>query len=88
MEPSEAELLASFLIPMLHYYPDSRATAAELVSHPWLEGVVVQGELDMHHGEMERLAAAGSGGSESGTALDEVLKLGPTVQGLAGMGRI
>jgi serine/threonine-protein kinase SRPK3 len=47
MEHSEAELLASFLLPMLHYYPDSRATAAELVKHPWLEGVVVLGEMEI-----------------------------------------
>ena len=47
MEHSEAEMLASFLLPMLHYYPDSRATAAELVKHPWLEGVVVLGEMEI-----------------------------------------
>nr|XP_019044529.1 CMGC/SRPK protein kinase [Kwoniella bestiolae CBS 10118]OCF23459.1 CMGC/SRPK protein kinase [Kwoniella bestiolae CBS 10118] len=59
MEHSDAELLSSFLMPMLHYYPDSRATAAELVNHPWLEGVVVQGELEMaqnfHKNEVERI---------------------------------
>ncbi|KAL7423508.1 hypothetical protein Q5752_001088 [Cryptotrichosporon argae] len=60
MEREEAELLSSFLLPMLHYYPDSRATAAELVKHPWLDGVVVQGDLEMaqrrHEAEIERLA--------------------------------
>ncbi|WVR07352.1 hypothetical protein IAU60_004393 [Kwoniella sp. DSM 27419] len=59
MEHEDAELLSSFLMPMLHYYPDSRATAAELVKHPWLEGVVVQGEMEMaqqaHMNEVERL---------------------------------
>ncbi|KAK8854938.1 hypothetical protein IAR55_003677 [Kwoniella newhampshirensis] len=59
MEQEDADLLSSFLMPMLHYYPDNRATAAELVKHPWLEGVVVQGELEMaqsfHRAEVERL---------------------------------
>ncbi|WVQ99837.1 hypothetical protein IAU59_006980 [Kwoniella sp. CBS 9459] len=59
MEHEDAELLSSFLMPMLHYFPDSRATAAELVKHPWLDGVVVQGELEMaqkfHQAEVDRL---------------------------------
>lgn len=61
MEAEEAELLTSFLLPMLHYYPDSRATAAELLKHPWLEGVVVQGDIEIakqnHEKEVERLRA-------------------------------
>lgn len=123
MEHSEAEMLASFLLPMLHYYPDSRATAAELVKHPWLEGVVVLGEMEI--AEQGRRVAAeqakrsvgpqGSGAStpskakeatpnvnanananaspspakgKGKSALEEVLGLGPSVKGLAGMGRI
>lgn len=31
---------------MLHLNPARRAMAAELVCHRWLEGVVVQGEID------------------------------------------
>jgi serine/threonine-protein kinase SRPK3 len=38
MEHEDAELLTSFLMPMMHYYPDTRASAAELVKHPWLDG--------------------------------------------------
>ena len=34
---SEAEALASFLEPMLRIYPYERATAAEMLSHPWLD---------------------------------------------------
>ncbi|OCF40514.1 CMGC/SRPK protein kinase [Kwoniella heveanensis CBS 569] len=69
MEHEDAELLSSFLMPMLHYFPDSRATAAELVKHPWLEGVVVQGELEMaqnfHKAEVERLRSQQqAGGSD------------------------
>lgn len=107
MEAEEAELLTSFLLPMLHYYPDSRATAAELLKHPWLDGVVVQGDLEMakreHEREVERLRAlesdkpkpaaaaapaAAAGAGAPGAALDEIIKLGPPVAGMVGMGRI
>jgi serine/threonine-protein kinase SRPK3 len=59
MDPSEAETLSSFLMPMLHYYPDSRASASELVNHPWLAGVVVQGELEMEERVRKGEAVAG-----------------------------
>lgn len=49
---------------MLHYYPDSRASASELVNHPWLAGVVVQGELEME--ERVRKGEAVAGGALSG----------------------
>lgn len=101
MDAEEAELLSSFLLPMLHYYPDSRATAAELVKHPWLDGVIVEGDLQIakrnHEMEVERLRALDSAASEAGdseasgsarAALEEALRLGPTVAGLSGMGRI
>lgn len=90
MEPAEAELLSSFLLPMLHYYPDSRASAAEMVKHPWLEGVIVQGELEManSHGSRGNATAAAGGAGGAGVALDEVIKLGPSVKGMVGMGRI
>jgi serine/threonine-protein kinase SRPK3 len=99
MEAADAELLTSFLLPMLHYYPDSRATAAEMVKHPWLDGVVVQGELEMaekmHVAEVERLRAlqaggtgAGAGAGEERVSMEDVIRLGPAVQGMVGMGRI
>nr|XP_018261296.1 CMGC/SRPK protein kinase [Kwoniella dejecticola CBS 10117]OBR83454.1 CMGC/SRPK protein kinase [Kwoniella dejecticola CBS 10117] len=95
MEHSDAELLSSFLMPMLHYYPDSRATAAELVNHPWLDGVVVQGELEMahnrHQSEVERLQKEGDGNGEAKgppVPIQDVLGLGPSVKGMVGMGRI
>ncbi|RXW20011.1 hypothetical protein EST38_g5845 [Candolleomyces aberdarensis] len=43
----EADGLGSFLLPMLRLHPDRRAKAGELVHHNWLEGVVVQGEVDV-----------------------------------------
>lgn len=92
MEPEEAELLASFLVPMLHYYPDSRATAAELAKHPWLDNVIVQGELEiaekLHNKEIERLETAVQKGGKEGEDARRILELGPPVQGLVGMGRI
>ena len=66
MDASEAETLSSFLMPMLHYYPDSRASASELVNHPWLQGVVVQGELEME--ERKRTGADVASGAASAAA--------------------
>lgn len=108
MEASEAETLSSFLMPMLHYYPDSRAKAAELVDHPWLQGVVVQGELELEERKRKGAAVAGAAGAavtaggaggENGNGngngetqpkipLEEITKLGPSVKGMVGMGRI
>jgi len=36
IDEEEAEELASFLQPMLEYDPETRATAAECLKHPWL----------------------------------------------------
>lgn len=98
MEASEADTLSSFLMPMLHYYPDSRASAAELVNHPWLQGVVVQGELELEERKRRGSAVAGAagaaatstenGGQQSKIPLEEITKLGPSVKGMVGMGRI
>lgn len=43
----EADMIASFLTPMLRLIPEKRAKASELIHHAWLEGVVVQGEIDV-----------------------------------------
>jgi serine/threonine-protein kinase SRPK3 len=56
----EADALASFLTPMLRLHPDKRAKASELVHHNWLDGVVVQGELDViRRAERDEMNAAG-----------------------------
>lgn len=95
MEHDDAELLVSFLVPMMHYYPDSRATAAELVKHPWLDGVVVQGDLEMaernHKAEAERIKALQGKNADKAkekVPFEEIAKLGPTLKGMVGMGRI
>eukprot|EP00475_Leptophrys_vorax_P019134 TRINITY_DN2613_c0_g1_i1.p2 TRINITY_DN2613_c0_g1~~TRINITY_DN2613_c0_g1_i1.p2 ORF type:complete len:660 (-),score=188.67 TRINITY_DN2613_c0_g1_i1:37-2016(-) len=36
----DAEMLSSFLLPMLHYDTKSRATASQCLQHPWLRDVV------------------------------------------------
>ncbi|KAI0806602.1 kinase-like protein [Fomes fomentarius] len=43
----EADMIASFLNPMLRLNPDKRAKASELTHHAWLDGIVVQGEIDI-----------------------------------------
>ncbi|CCM03025.1 uncharacterized protein FIBRA_05142 [Fibroporia radiculosa] len=51
----EADMVASFLIPMLRLHPDKRAPASELIHHRWIDGVVVQGEVDvLRRSEEER----------------------------------
>ncbi|KAF7322067.1 Kinase-like protein [Mycena kentingensis (nom. inval.)] len=55
----DADALGAFLSPMLRMHPDKRARAGELVHHAWLEGVVVQGEIDViRRAEREEAAAA------------------------------
>lgn len=36
MKEDEASMLSDFLLPMLEWYPEKRATAQEMLSHPWL----------------------------------------------------
>ena len=43
----DADALSSFLSPMLRLHPDKRAKASDLIHHNWLEGVLVQGEIDV-----------------------------------------
>ncbi|KAJ7091954.1 kinase-like domain-containing protein [Mycena belliarum] len=56
---ADADALAGFLSPMLRLHPEKRAKASELVHHNWLEGVAVQGELDvLRRAEMDERAGA------------------------------
>jgi serine/threonine-protein kinase SRPK3 len=64
-----ADEIASFLGPMLRLHPDRRGKASELTSHPWVEAIVVQGDLDaVWRTEEEKKrreeAIAGAGGEE------------------------
>ncbi|KAF8682773.1 CMGC SRPK protein kinase [Rhizoctonia solani] len=51
---ADSDLIASFLTPMMHLNPDKRARAIDMVNHPWLDGIVVQGELDVIKAERDR----------------------------------
>lgn len=39
LPPGEADAMAAFLAPMLDFVPERRATAAQMLLHPWLEEV-------------------------------------------------
>ncbi|KAL1729312.1 kinase-like domain-containing protein [Schizophyllum commune] len=65
----EAEALAAFLTPMLQLYPERRAPASELVKHPWLNGIVVQGEVDVLR-RLEEMAARAREGRASVERVD------------------
>lgn len=53
----EADAISAILSPMLRLFPDRRAKASELVHHQWLEGIVVQGEVDIIRRAEEEEAA-------------------------------
>lgn len=53
----EADAIAAFLSPMLRLFPDRRAKASDLIHHQWLEGIVVQGEIDIIRRAEEEEAA-------------------------------
>jgi serine/threonine protein kinase len=70
---TDADALASFLTPMLCLHPDKRAKASELIRHNWLDGVLVQGGVDITGQEYARL----SGLNESEVdAVDDVVVSG------------
>ena len=70
---ADADAITSFLTPMLRLHPDERAKASELIHHSWLDGVVVQGEIDViRRAEEEELAADGdAGGAGEGVGMME-----------------
>jgi serine/threonine-protein kinase SRPK3 len=43
----DADAIAGFLTPMLRLHPDKRAKASDLMHHNWLDGIIVQGEIDV-----------------------------------------
>ncbi|KIS68216.1 serine/threonine protein kinase SKY1 [Mycosarcoma maydis] len=46
MPYNDANELSSFLLPMLRLHPEKRAGARELLDHTWIDGIVVQGEIE------------------------------------------
>ncbi|KAF8627133.1 hypothetical protein AX17_006352 [Amanita inopinata Kibby_2008] len=66
---ADADALASFLNPMLHLNPEKRAKASELIHHNWLDGVLVQGEVDViRRAEEEDAARKAVAAAMSGNA--------------------
>lgn len=53
----DADAVGSFLTPMLRLQPDKRAKASELIHHNWIDGYVVQGEIDVIRRAEEEEAA-------------------------------
>lgn len=73
MTKEEADLFASFLQPMLHLSGEKRAQARDMVDHPWLGGIVVQGELD----QMERRRSESGGSSAASSFVSSSAHLPP-----------
>jgi len=75
----EADAIASFLTPMLRLHPDKRAKASELVHHNWLDGILVQGEVDVirraeeDEARRRRLDAVGGGDMSPNSQLKAAL---------------
>ncbi|EUC66065.1 Serine/Threonine-kinase SRPK1, putative [Rhizoctonia solani AG-3 Rhs1AP] len=51
---ADSDLISSFLTPMMNLHPEKRARAIDMVNHPWIEGIIVQGELDVLKYERDR----------------------------------
>jgi serine/threonine-protein kinase SRPK3 len=76
----EADAISSFLTPMLRLHPDKRAKASDLVHHNWLDGVLVQGEIDVirraeeDEARRKRREAAGADASGGDVSPNSTLK--------------
>ncbi|CAE6524897.1 unnamed protein product [Rhizoctonia solani] len=51
---ADSDMIASFITPMMNLHPEKRARAIDMMNHPWLDGIVVQGELDVLKIERDR----------------------------------
>lgn len=76
MTTEESDLFASFLQPMLNLHGDKRAQANDMIDHPWLGGVVVQGEIEaMERSNSQQNSQNGDGsapGSKAGSSASSV----------------
>ncbi|KAF9264401.1 kinase-like protein [Marasmius fiardii PR-910] len=82
-----AEMLASFLNPMLRLDPGKRARAGDMVGHRWLEGVVVKGEEDvaarMQQQTRTREAQEEEGGGGKIAERDDTMMVTETAQAVS-----
>jgi serine/threonine-protein kinase SRPK3 len=74
----EADALGSFLTPMLRLDPLKRAKASELIHHNWLDGIVVQGEIDVirRAEEEERRSSSQALSKEAQSEVDAMKPVG------------
>jgi serine/threonine-protein kinase SRPK3 len=77
-----AQTIASFLSPMVRLNPEKRAGAGELVHHRWLDGTVVQGEIDVIRRAEEEEARRRQPSSSSSTGSLSHLSAGTDVDAL------
>lgn len=68
--PEHAVDLSSFLLPMLRLDPRERASAQEALTHPWLHGVVTQGELELALLRQQRAQGSDEGHGPTGYERD------------------
>lgn len=54
IKENEAEAFKDFMMPMLEYYPERRATAQEMLSHYWLD-MPADFEFQMSEREYEKM---------------------------------
>jgi serine/threonine-protein kinase SRPK3 len=71
MNPVAARNFASFLMPMLALDPDKRASAEELLQHPWLRGEPGTDMSDLFSPSDGRMPNIGSEDSDEGSALED-----------------
>ena len=65
----QAQGFSSFLLPMLEYAPDKRATAADMLRHPWLQGCLPKiAALDLNRDASEKPHRQKSSHSRSASA--------------------
>lgn len=63
----DADLIGSFLTPMLRLHPDKRAKASEMIHHAWLEGITVSGEMNVIRAAEEAERSSKGSGTASGS---------------------
>ncbi|CAE6400308.1 unnamed protein product [Rhizoctonia solani] len=85
---ADSDSIASFLTPMMNLHPEKCARAIDMVNHPWLDGIIVQGELDVLKSERLRerdrsgtREVGSSSGSTTGTGSKSGLKRRPSRPG-------
>ncbi|TIA89001.1 hypothetical protein E3P99_02291 [Wallemia hederae] len=84
MTAEEANVLTSFLLPMLDLNPDTRVRPRDLLDHEWIRGIITDGEIEkIHYEEMlknNRGDMSALRESDALKSLDEAVILGGLTQ--------